>query len=194
MKWLIVLIWFFPTLVLADEFCPDDLYYFDPNADQASCIHKYGGTFNSELNDCVYAFDRVEQTFCENPTPPPEGVKLRPIEKDVDKLSLGVLDPQIREIPNQKVPDTFWDNIQLTFQGLLDAVGFFFRSEAIHKAYTPQELKPATGLNPLEQVGGFLGGSTGFFGLGLPKEVLKEEGVEASEELYRQAHFPQEAN
>ncbi len=72
------------------------------------------------------------------------------------------------------------------------------QSESTQQSIVPEELKPQSeDKNPLtwakNQLTGFLGGSSGFYGVDMPGDVQSSD-IKQSEKMFEQANFPEGIN
>ncbi len=102
-------LFFLPHPAIADEKCPDDLYYTDTSVGEGACIHKYGGYYApgdpkaDSKTGCVYAFDGaadpkicLDTALVKNPAkgslgPPPAGiVQLQELVRRFINISVSI--------------------------------------------------------------------------------------------------------
>lgn len=158
-------------------------------------------------------------------TPTPTPRQISPHEQAMEHLNQGLLPTEAILTEPSTTSESFLTSIIQTFQKLFHSpLKFFAHSESIHQAYLPKELKPEyqeaknqsqnkqiQGIaitSPLEALKGLLGGSTGFYGVDLPKEVQEEDIqpediqpeeniiqlIQPSEKAFEKAYFPEGIN
>lgn len=117
-------------------------------------------------------------------------------EQAVYNLNQGLLPAEAikKESEDQNFFQRIIYELNQLFSRLFNQPKFFAQSESIHQANLPKELKPEEEASPGGQIKSFLGGSTGFYGVSLPKFEGTEETIKASEDLYQKAHFPEGIN
>lgn len=138
------------------------------------------------------------------PTSPP---KQSTSEKAVDLFNNSLL---VKEIVPNPPNDSIFDVLKRFVTNLLNPKKFYEQSELLHNSYLPKEIKSSDD-NPNTEskkvlgikedienrFKGFLGGSTGFYGVSLPdfsNEVKEAQSIGEYEKLYEQAHFPPRIN
>lgn len=143
-------------------------------------------------------------------TPSPTPVKLSQDEQAMNNLNQGLLPKEaIRTTPSTS--QSLWDSIIGSFKSMFKfPLEFLAKSESVHQAYLPEEIRPEykeketqikqkpgevqiqgiTTSGPLETLTSLLGGSTGFYGVTLPKEVQGLD-IQGSEGAFEKAYFPE---
>lgn len=127
--------------------------------------------------------------------------KISSEEQSVYNLNSALLPNELAQVekpPEQNILQRLLTSLANIFSSLFkvgpaDRTKLYSQSENIHQANLPQELGPKND-SLVEKVKGFLGTSTGFYGVDLPETADKPAGnpVEQYEKLYEQANFPDE--
>lgn len=195
------------TSANAEEQCLDDLYYWDSNV--SKCIHKSGGYFDQDLNECAYAFEVVDQTFCSptltpsptatpTRTPSPTPAAMGSEEKAVNVLKTGLLPKIITDEPEEQ---SLLEKIQnflnpgnllgfLINPSLIFPERFYSQSDSLSTATIAKQVIEEDN-DFLDNLKGFLGGSTGVYGVNLPKIEGVEDTIKGSEVMYEKSYFPE---
>ncbi len=192
---------------LADDDCPDDLYY--PDSDQNACIHKHGGFLDEGTDECVYNFEKTEESFCADyevsfsPTPTPTPTSSAALSTDQTKSENAV------ENLNVNLPEEITDQVQVKesnflkelLDSLLNLLGFqprypetfSERAKLQQESSSPEQLKPTGDIT--NQLKGSLGKDTGIYSTYLPKEINSEaKDVEDVQNNYEDAFVPKGVN
>ncbi len=108
-------------------------------------------------------------------------------EPALGNLSKSLLPKEV--LVETKDDQSFFEKLKGFFKKIWsNPLRVFTRSKAVHQATVPSELAPEGSSDPIS---GFLGGSQGFYGVNLPKEV-GGDNLEESEQSFEKANFPEE--
>src|SRR3990170_374992 len=125
------------------------------------------------------------------PTATPSATRLNSEEGAVYNLNQGLLPKEVIVDHPQNQDQNFLNQILQGFLNfftrIIDPTKFFAQSETIHQASIPLSPQEST---PGGQIKEFLGGSTGIYGVTLPKEVQSND-IQNSEQSYEKANFPE---
>lgn len=131
------------------------------------------------------------------PTISPSLSKSTSHEQAVYNLNQGLNPSELASVTRPKDENIFTSLGNLLASAINSLLGFsifnvpkyYAQSETIHGSYLPEEVATSSS-SSANQLKGFLGGSTGFYGATLPD--LGASDIKQSEELYQQAYFPEE--
>lgn len=165
--------------------------------------------YSADLDpQCTPCQEQISPTPIISPTPPPADKpiptqtiapsKTSSDEQAVYNLNKGLNPGEIAGVSKPASENIFNSLLNIAAKTINSLLGFqvfdvpryYVQSEAIHGAYLPEEVATSSS-NPTNQLKGFLGGSTGFYGATLP-DLGQINNIQESEELYQQSYFPEE--